>query len=124
MKKLRLLEIKHAILHDHRFRELFPELQDQFNEVINNPGCACNVPVFRKVLEYKDRLVKYFPNREVETPQEEAVRLSQNDWTVINCKANELEKILTSFHKQGRKQVAVARWEDQVTVIVNDLGYI
>lgn len=124
MKKLRLLEIKDAILKDHRFRELFPELQDDFAAVLSNPGCGCNIPVYKKVLEYKDRLIKYFPNREVETPQEEVEQLSKNEWTVINCKIDELEKYLKQYHGQGRKQLAVARYEDKVTVIINDLGII
>lgn len=124
MKKLKLIEIKNSILHDARFRALFPEMEQEFQEVIKNPSCGCNMPVYRKVLEFKDRLVKYFPNREIVTPKEEVEALGPNQWSVINCKANELESVLNNLHKFGRKQIAVARWEDQITVVVNDLGVV
>lgn len=124
MKKLRLIEIKNSILHDARFRVLFPELEKEFQDVLKNPSCGCNLPIYRKVLEYKDRLSKYFPNREIVTPKEEADALGPNQWSVINCKAEELEGVLNGLHKFGRKQIAVSRWEDQVTVVVNDIGVV
>ena len=124
MKILKLLEIKNAVLHDHRFRELFPELQEEFTAVINNPGCACNMPVFRKVLLYKDRLAKYFPTREIQSTDKELEQVSRNSWSVINCDITTLEDELSKLHKHGRKQLAVARWEDKVTVVVNDLDIV
>lgn len=123
-QKLRLLDIKHAIIHDGRFRELFPELSKEFTDVLNNPGCGCNIPIFHKVLKYKERLRQYFPNREIEAPEEEIKELSQNRWQVINCKANELEEKLNKLYRTGRKQIAVARWQDEITIVVNDLGLV
>lgn len=124
MQKLKILEIKNAILHDEKFRTLFPELEKDFQQVISNPSCACNTPVYKKVLEYPEKLKIYFPTKEIISQQEEINELSKNNWSVINCKSNELEKMLNSLHKYGRKQIAVARYEDEITIIVNDLGVI
>lgn len=122
MKKLTLLEIKSA-LWDDRFRGLFPEYKEDIQEFIKNPGCACNVELYRKLMEHKDRLKEYFPTREIITPQEELDMLSKNHWKVINCHIQELEKQLKALGK-GRKQIAVARWEDQVTVVVNEIDLL
>lgn len=119
MKKITLLEIKQA-LWDHRFREMFPEYENEIKEFINNPGCACNVNLYRKILKHKDVLKKYFPTREIETPQEEIEKLSKNSWIVINCHVDELQERLKKLGT-GRKQVAVGRYQDQVTVVVNEL---
>lgn len=121
-KRLSRLSIKHAILTDFRFRDLFPELKKEITEVLNNPSCACNVPIYDMFFRYKDRLAKYFSNYEIKSPQEEAEELNRNHWNVINCKTNELEEVLNKLHKVGRVQIAVARYEDDLTVIVNDTG--
>ena len=97
---------------------------EDFNKVLNNPGCACNVPFYRKVFQYKDRLKEYFPNRSIKTPEEEAEELSQNYWSVTNCHVDELEKVLNKMHRIGRKQVAITRYEDQITLVVNDIGVV
>lgn len=122
MKTLKLADIKRAIVHDGRFRELFPELKSEFIEVLNNPGCACNAPVFKKVLEFRDRIKSYFPNREVSSIEEE-LKQTINNWKVINCHIDKLEGIMNNLHRTGRKQVALSRWEDQVTILINDLGW-
>jgi len=123
-QKLTLLDIKFAILNDKRFRDLFPELAEESSKIMNNPSCGCNVPMLRKFLNEKERLQKYFPNKDIITSDEEIEALAQNKWDVINCKIDELEDVLNGLHKVGRKQIAVARFEDKVTVIVNDLGVI
>lgn len=120
MKKLGILDVKQAILGDKRFRDLFPELKDDFLKILNNPGCACNAEIFKKVLKYKKQLKQYFPNKDIPSAEEAESRSFINYWTVTNCHIDELEKVLNSLHKIGRKQIAVARYEDQVTVIVND----
>lgn len=71
MQKLKILEIKNAILHDEKFRKLFPDLEKEFQQVISNPSCACNMPVYKKVLEYPEQLKKYFPTKEIVTQQQE-----------------------------------------------------
>lgn len=123
MKKLSLLEVKQA-LWDDRFRDLFPEYKDEIQEFIKNPGCACNVDLYRKMMEHTDRLKQYFPTREIITPQEEIDALARDNWKVISCHINDLEKNLRKLGKGTRKQIAVARWQDQVTVVINDLDVI
>jgi len=120
MKPLTLLDVKQAIW-DKRFRELFPEYD--FTEFLNNPGCACNVDLYRKIMEHKDRLQAYFPTKTIITPKEEIEALSKNKWKVINCKADELEKQLRKLGT-GRKQIAIARWENEITLVVNELDYL
>ncbi len=122
MRPLSLLDVKQA-LWDKRFRDLFPEHTELITGFLNNPGCSCNVDLYRKLMEHKDRLKEYFPTREIVTPKEEVEILSNNKWKVINCKAADLEKQLKKLGK-GRKQIAVARWEDEVTVVVNELDVL
>ena len=122
MKPLSLLDVKQA-LWDARFRDLFPEYKEQVDEFMSNPGCSCNVDLYRKLMEHKDRLKTYFPTREIVTPKEEIEALAKNRWKVINCKAVDLERQLKKLG-QGRKQIAVARWEDEVTVVINELDVL
>ena len=121
-KNLTRLEIKQAILTDGRFRDLFPELKSDISKVLNDPSCGCNVPIYNKFFQFKDRLKKYFSSREIKTPEEMTKEEVQNHWSVINCKANELEGILNRLHKHGFPQLAIARYEDEITVIVNEPG--
>jgi hypothetical protein len=121
MKAIGLLEVKQA-LRDGRFREKLPaELNEDVQKYLQNPGCACNMPIYRRVLRYgAEQLRSYFPGREVPNIDEEDSKLAQNHWLVINCHVNELEGRLTKL-PPGRKQIAVTRYEDQVTCIVNEL---
>ena len=124
MNKIGILDVKNA-LKDSRFRLTLPkEMEKDLDEFLNNPGCACHVPLYRKILkECKDQLQKYFPNMEITDQEEELRKLSENTWTVINCHIDELEKKLSKLGP-GRKQLDVARWEDQVTVVVNELDIV
>ncbi len=123
-KKITLLDIKQA-LKDARFREsLPPSLLEEVQKFLKNPGCACNMPLYRKIItECQDQVKQYFPNTEVSNIQEEIKKLAENHFTVINCSIEDLEQKLRKLGS-GRKQIAVARYEDQVTVIVNDLDII
>jgi len=121
-KRLTRLDIKHAILSNVKFRELFPELEKEIKEVISNPSCPCHIPTYDLFFRYKDRLQQYFSMKEIKSPQEEAEDESQNNWSVINCKAHELEDVLNKLHKQGRLQIAIARFENEITLVVNSLG--
>ncbi len=123
-RTLSRLDIKQAILTDVRFRKLFPELKQEIDSILKNPTCACNVPMFDKFFRHKDRLRQYFSNREIKSPGEpqEDKGSHQNHWTVIDCHVDELERKLNELHKVGQKQVAVARYEDRIVMIVNDLG--
>lgn len=118
--KLGLLDIKQALL-DSRFRNTLPhDIREEVAKFLENPSCPCNTPLYRKILsQHLDKLKAYYPNKEVaEVPD---IVEEENQWTVINCRADELEDRLRKLPK-GRKQLAVARYEDLVTVVVNELG--
>lgn len=123
-KKISLIEVK-AALKDSRFRLSLPKsLEKEVNEFLNNPGCPCHVPLYRKVLkDCKEQLQKYYPNSEITDLTEEIKKIADNQWTVINCNINDLEKELRKLGP-GRKQMDIARFEDQVTVVINELDII
>lgn len=118
------MEVKQA-LRDKRFRDSLGEsFVDDLRKYMNNPGCACNVPIYRRVLkEAQNQLQEYYPNRDLIDPEEEVKKLAENHWLVINCHVDDLEKELHNL-SPGRKQLAVSRFRDQVTVVVNELDII
>lgn len=122
-KKVNIHDIKQALL-DERFRASLPDsLTEDVQKFLKNPGCACNHPLYMKVMRNaKKEVADYFPTKD--TPQDEDLqkmeKLATNDWEVINCNINELTDKLRGL-KPGRKQLDVARWQDQVTVVVNHL---
>lgn len=124
MTKISLLDVKTA-LKDSRFRLILPEeMKKDVEAFLDNPGCACHTPLYRKILrDCKDQLKKYYPNMEVPDQDEEIRKLAENNWSVINCGIFELEKKLRGLGP-GRKQLAVARYGDQVTVVVNELDMV
>ena len=124
MKKISLIEVKQA-LKDPRFRDSLPlELRDDVSKYLFNPSCACNLPLYRKLIkQYSQYLVAYFPESEISNDPEFIKELSQNHWTVINCNVAELESKLRML-PPGRKQIAVTRYQDQVTVIVDNLEVV
>jgi len=77
-KKVTLLEVKSA-LKDSRFRMSLPKsLENEVNEFLNNPGCPCHVPLYRKILkDCKEQLLKYYPNAELTDPAEEIKKLAE-----------------------------------------------
>jgi len=119
-----LLDVKRA-LRDSEFRKTLPEsLLDDVQKFLNNPGCVCNVPIYRKIMKFGgEQLKKYFSDKILVTPEEEEAKLAKNNWSVINCSIGELEINLKKLNK-GRKQIAISRYEDQVTVIVNELDIL
>ena len=123
-KKITLNDIKKA-LKDARFRGTLPKNMDKDVEAfLDNPGCSCNIPLYRKVVkECGEQLAKYYPGLKVPDHDEEVSRLAENHWIVINCTVDELEGRLKKLGP-GRKQIDVARYEDKVTVVVNDLDII
>lgn len=125
--KIGLLEVK-AALRDGKFRDILPlDLQDDVVKYLSNPGCACNIPFYRKLLtKCKKELQAYYPHAEIpdETEEiEEISKLAKNNWSVINCSIFELESKLKEL-PPGRKHLAVARYQDQVTVIIDELDVI
>ena len=119
-----LMDVKQA-LRDRRFREsLSSEFQEDLQKYLQNPGCACNVPIYKKIMtQAKAQLQAYYPNRSVANLDEEAKKLAENHFSVINCHVDELEARLKKL-PPGRKQLAVARYEDTVTVVVNELDVV
>lgn len=96
------------------------ELLTDVQKFLSNPGCACNHPIYRKVLQVaKAQLLAYYPGKEA-APEAEMNKVARNEWTVINCHIDELQSRLQKL-PPGRKQVEVARFQDQVTVIINEL---
>jgi hypothetical protein len=123
-RKLGLLEVKQAFLADVRFREMFlPDLKTEIDAALKNPTCACNRKLYDRFFEFPEKLASYFPNREIESAQSQAEISSKNQFTVINCHVNELSERLKRL-PSGRKQIAVTRYQDQITAIVNELDVI
>ena len=70
-----------------------------------------------------EALRNYYPDKNLVSPEEEAVQLARNNWSVFNCSIGELELKLKNL-RPGRKQIAISRFEDQVTVIINELDIL
>jgi hypothetical protein len=126
-KRVTVHDIKQALL-DERFRNSLPdELQSDVQKFLKNPGCACNHPIYVNVMRKAGKQVaEYFPAKDTPTENEvekEFERLAANSWQVINCNIQELEERLRGLGN-GRKQLDIARWQDQVTVVVNHLDGI
>lgn len=121
MNKISIQEVKDA-LKDPKFRQSLPEiLKEDIVKYEKNPGCPCNLSIYRNILKFASKqLSEYYPSSEVVNPDLEFAPLQENNWQVINCAASKLEDELRALGP-GRMQLAVARWEDQVTVIVNFL---
>jgi hypothetical protein len=123
-KKITIHDIKNALL-DERFRASLPEeLQEDVNKFLKNPGCACNHPIYLNVMKKASKQVTdYFPNKENVVIQEfenQIEKLAKNEWQVINCQVDELVEELRKLGP-GRKQLDIARYKDQVTVVINHL---
>lgn len=119
-----LMDVKQA-LRDKRFREsLSSDFMEDMQKYLQNPGCACNVPIYKKIMIHaKEQLQAYYPSRSVANLDDEAKKLADNNFSVINCHVDELEARLRKL-PPGRKQLAVARFEDTVTVVVNELDVV
>jgi hypothetical protein len=118
------MEVREA-LRDGRFRDVIPlELRDEVAKYLHCPGCAANIHLYRKMLKScVKQLQEYFPGRKVINEAEEIESLATNNFLVINCHINELEGRLRSLSK-GRKQIAITRYEDQITAIINELDVL
>jgi len=119
-----LFDVKQA-LRDNKFRESLPEsLLPEVQRFLNNPSCTCNFSIYVKMLkEAKDQLIQHYPEKHYMSPEEEQEKLAKNNFSIINCSIGELEDRMKSL-PSGRKQIAIARYEDQVTVVINELDQI
>jgi hypothetical protein len=123
-RPITLMDVKQA-LRDSRFRDSLPKsFEEEVRKYQQNPGCACNVPLYKKIIdEAKVELQSYFPNKSIVSLEEDAKRLADNNFSVISCNIDDLEAELKRL-PIGRKQIAMARYEDQVTVVINELDFI
>lgn len=115
-------------MKDIKFRLSLPrEFKEDIQKYEQNPSCPCNLPIYKRVLkDARTQLANYYPGKEIMEVQEveqEIEKLMQNSFSVINCSASELETKLRNL-PPGRKQIAVARYEDEITVIVNELDMV
>ncbi len=124
MTKISLAEVK-AAMRDGKFRQSIPsEYKAEVQKYEQNPGCTCNIPIYRTILQHcRKQLQDYYPNREITDPDAELAKMAENHFVVINCHVDELESKLKEL-APGRKQIGAARWNDQITVIVNELDVI
>jgi|688.fasta_scaffold73309_2 hypothetical protein len=126
-----VLDVKNA-LKDENFRKSLPEsLNEDVQKFLGNPNCSCNLKIYQKLMaEAKEQLVSYFPDKFVPSAEQMAPnnplaatdvrKLAQNRFSVINCTVFELEETMQKL-PPGRKQITMTRWEDQVTVLINEL---
>jgi len=122
--KISLGDVKNA-LKDSRFRMSLPKsMSKEVDEFLGNPGCACHIPLYRKIMrDCREQLSRYYPGKAPTDPDEEVKAMAHNRWTVINCHVDDLEAKLSGLGP-GRKQLDVARWNDQVTVVINELDLV
>lgn len=120
--KVSIQEVKEA-LRDSKFRLSLPEeLKDDIRKYEQNPNCPCNLEIYRKILKVGSKqLREYYPGKEVVNPDTELPPLQENRWNVINCTVDELEDHLKKAAAFGRKQIFVARYQNEATLIINDL---
>jgi len=104
------------------FRKLFPELRGQFDAYIQKPGCGhCAAQLINGLMEYPDRLQAYFGEVDLDvTAPESFDPVGATNFNVINCSVHELEDRLNAL-PAAAYQITVARYEDQVTAIINRL---
>lgn len=112
-------DIREALLDD-KFRSSLPEhLAPHVQKFLSNPSCSCNRPLYDAILkDHKDLLRSFFPDRDFDASPETS--LEKNHWKVINTDISKLESVLREL-PPGRKQLSMSRYQDQVTVVVNEL---
>ncbi len=106
-------------MRDQRFRNSLPvDLKEDVEKYLENPSCgSCNISLYKKIIKKcKEQIKRYYPGKTIVEPEEEQI----NYWRVFSCNINELEQKLKSIPKIP-KQIAMARWQDQITVVINEL---
>lgn len=117
-------DIKEALKNEEFRRALPVHLHDDVQKFLSNPNCSCNMKIYQRILQEAETNVKaYFPNKSIVSTQQVMETVMHNNWTVINCNINNLEEELKKL-KTGRKQITMGRFEDQVTVIINELEMV
>lgn len=121
-KPISLLDVKQA-MRDNRFRVSLPvELKDDLNKYLQNPGCSCNMPIYRNVLKLgKAQLESYFPGRTVVDIESEDKAMKNSHFTVIDCKVKDLQEKLNKLKLPRHIQMTTSRYEDNIVVIIREL---
>jgi len=110
-----------------RFQDLFPELAEIFERYITRPGCgSCEETLFSALLASPERLKQYFGDdsqfEQIPPPPPALARMvPEQSFTVINCHVDELSSKLNMM-PPGRYEIAAARWENEITVIVKTIA--
>ena len=123
--QITVLDVKNA-LADENFRKGLPaSLQDDVNKYLQNPNCSCNLKIYQKLMsEARPQLQSFYPTKNLtETPVDAKKPVNQNRFSVINCSIGELEGRMQKL-PPGRKQITMSRYEDQVTVLINELEFV
>jgi len=123
--KINKTDIKNA-LKSTAFTDKLPnELRTELESFLSNPECNCHNKFISKIAKnFKKELLEYYPDRkEIFDEEQEKKELMNNRWKVINCHISELEGHLRALGG-GRKQIEVARFNDQVTVVINELDIL
>mgnify|MGYP000231563761 CR=1 FL=1 len=114
MKTIRMADIKNAI-KDKRFRNLFPEHKEEFEEYNANPDCSCAKTLLKALSKKKKRLSQYFSKVKNLQAKPEP---KEFNWVVINCGVNEIKEKLSDL--KIKKLAAFARYKDQITAVLCD----
>lgn len=107
--------------YNKAFREHFSRYEEEFKRFFNNPGCACNGVLYRAIASDVEFLKQWFAQDIELDPILTDITAQKQEWTVINTTIDKLEEILNGL-TLGPKTFAVARHQDQVTVIIRDLS--
>lgn len=118
-------QIRKAI-NRKRFQDMFPELAESFERYMVKPGCgSCEENLFSALLASPDRLKQYFGEdsqfEQVPAPPVIGNVVPEQSFTVINCHVDELSSKLNML-APGRYEIAAARWENEITVIVKTIA--
>lgn len=107
------------------FAALFPEHQGLFQAYWNKPGCSdCWRALLKVIAQEPDRIKAYFGDVDIdlgEMPLPKEHQVVQATTVVMNCSLIDLQSRIDQLESQnaGAKIFALARWKDQITLIVN-----
>jgi hypothetical protein len=95
-------------------------LYEDIKKYEENPDCPCNWNIYKNVIKHASKELKAYWGEGEVVNVDDLVKPLENNFSVINCKISELESKLKAL-PMGRKQLAMARYQDEITVIVNEL---
>lgn len=123
--KINKSDIKTALKNTSFTDKLPQDVRPDLESFLSNPECNCHNKFIAKIAKnFKKELLEFFPDKqEIFDEEQEKRELMNNRWRVINCHISELEGHLKMLGG-GRKQIEVARFNDQVTVVINELDIL